>query len=276
GETAFRLVSGAATRWKDLARLKRHRDRLAPDTSVADVTSAEAVIGVMGPMSRGLLQSLTSADLSSNAFPFATSTRIDVGMAEVRATRMSFVGELGFELSIPAEFAEAVYENLIEAGAAFGLAHAGHLALNACRLEKGYCHWGHDIGPDDTPLEAGLSFAVAWEKCSGFIGREALLAERERGLARRLMMFAVEGAGPLLIHDEPIYRDGVLVGSTTSGGRGFRVNETLCMAYIGCARGTPKRDMLEGRYQISVAGERFTLRPLARPPYDPDAIRLRG
>jgi len=272
GETAFRLVSGAATRWKDLAWLRRHRDRLDLRAEIADVTSAEAVIGVMGPGSREMLQSLTSADLSREAFPFATAKRIDLDMAEVLATRMSFVGELGFELSMAAEFAETVHAALIDAGAG----HAGHLALDACRLEKGFRHWGHDIGPEDTPLEAGLSFAVAWEKPSDFIGREALLAQRERGVSRRLLMFALDGADPLLLHDEPVYRDGALAGHTTSGGRGFRVEKTLCMAYVACAPGMSKRDLLKGDYQISVADERFPLRPLARPAYDPDAIRLRG
>jgi 4-methylaminobutanoate oxidase (formaldehyde-forming) len=276
GEADFRVTSGAATRHKDMAWITRHRDAMGLDATVHDATSAEAVIGVMGPKSRPLLQSLTSADLSAEAFPFAASRRITLAMAEVRATRVSFVGELGWELTIPVEFAAGVYEALLGAGGPFGLAHAGHFALDSCRLEKGYRHWGHDIGPGDTPLEAGLSFAVAWDKRSGFLGRDALLAQRDSGLSRRLVSFAVGDAHPLVLHDEPIYRDGALVGRTTSGGRGFRVGKSLCMGYVACEPRTPKSALLEGNYEIGVAGERFALRPLARAPYDPTAARLRG
>lgn len=276
GEVEFRLVSGAASRWKDISWICRRRDLLGLDATVTDVTSAETVIGVMGPLSRRLLQTVSGADLSPDAFPFSTSRRIDIGMAEVRATRMSYVGELGWELYVPIELVWTVYAALIEAGEPIRLGHAGHLALDGCRLEKGFRHWGHDIGPDDTPLEAGLGFAIAWDKSSGFVGRGALLAQRQSGPCRRLMHFAVEGAQPLVLHDEPIYRDGALVGRTTSGGRGFRVGETLCMGYVFCEAGTAKRAMMDGAYEIGVAGARFPLRPLAQPPYDPDAVRLRG
>jgi 4-methylaminobutanoate oxidase (formaldehyde-forming) len=276
GETAFRIVSGAATRRKDLAWITRQRERLELQVGIHDATSAECALGVMGPRSRALLQGLSDTDLSPGAFPFAASRRIGIGMAEVRASRVSFAGELGWELYIPAEFAGCVYEALLEAGAAHGLAHAGHFALDSCRIEKGFRHWGHDIGPEDTPLEAGLAFAVAWDKPSGFIGRDALLRLREKGPERHLMMFAVEGAEPLLLHDEPIYRDGRLVGRTTSGALGFRTGLGLCMGYVRCPPGTSRRDLLNGSYEIGVAGERYLLRPLARPPYDPAGARMRG
>ena len=142
-------------------------------------------------------------------------------------------------------FSDVVYVLLPIWSEAFGLSHAGHFALDSCRLEKGYRHWGHDIGPDDTPLEAGLSFAVAWNKPSGFLGRDALLAQRDSGLSRRLLSFAVEDAHPLVLHDEPIYRDGALVGRTTSGGRGFRVGKSLCMGYVACEPMTPKSALLK-------------------------------
>ena len=174
GENDFRVVSGAATRWKDLAWISRQRDRLGLTTGVFDATSAEVVLGIMGPQSRALLQRLSNADLSSTAFPYSTSRLIDLDMATIRATRVSFVGELGWELYIPVEYAFSVYQALIEAGQSFGLTHAGHFSLDACRLEKGFRHWGHDIGPEETPLEAGLSFAIAWNKPEGFIGHDAL------------------------------------------------------------------------------------------------------
>jgi 4-methylaminobutanoate oxidase (formaldehyde-forming) len=177
---------------------------------------------------------------------------------------------------MPVEFAETVYEALLEAGAPLGLALAGFFSLDSCRLEKGYRHWGHDIGPEETPLEAGLSFAVAWDKPSGFLGREAVLKLRERGIARRLMLFAVNDEHPLLLHDEPIYRDGKLVGRTTSGGRGFRTGLSLCFAYVTCEANAPKSAAFAGRYEIGVAGKRYGLRPLQQAPYDPTGARLRS
>ena len=278
GENDFRVISGAATRCKDLAWIKHQCDRLGLTAEVFDATSAEVVLGLMGPQSRTLLQSLSETDLSNTAFPFATSKLIDVGMATLRATRVSFVGELGWELYIPTEYAFSVYQALIVAGEAFGLAHTGHLALDACRLEKGFRHWGHDIGPEETPLEAGLSFVVAWDKPNGFIGRDALLKQRETGVSKRLLMFQVNrnNPQPLLLHDEPIYCDGKLVGCTTSGSRGFRTDLSLCMGYVSCESGTAKSDLLQNNYEIGVAGERFRLEPLKRPPYDPDGSRMRS
>jgi 4-methylaminobutanoate oxidase (formaldehyde-forming) len=270
GETVFRIVSGAATRWKDLAWLHRHRRDLAAE--VCDATSAEAVIGVVGPDSRELLQKLTDADLSNVAFPFGASREISLGPAGVRLTRVSFTGELGYEVYVPNELARTVYDAI----AAHGPAHAGHYALDCCRIEKGFRHWSHDIGPEETPLEAGLGFAVAWEKPGGFLGREALLRQREAGVTRRLLHFALpDGARPLLLHDEPIYRGGKLVGRTTSGNRGFRTGLSLALGFVACESGMASRDLL-GRYEIGVAGERFAATALARAPYDPDGQRLRG
>jgi 4-methylaminobutanoate oxidase (formaldehyde-forming) len=156
---------------------------------------------------------------------------------------------------------------------------AGHFCLDACRLEKGFRHWGHDIGPDDTPLEAGLGFAVAWDKPGGFLGRDALLRQKDAGVERRLLQFQVDvdsRAAPLLLHDEPIYRDGEPVGRTTSGGRGFRTGLTLALGYVATEPGLTRAELLEEPYEIGVAGERFQLSALARAPYDPDGSRLRG
>ncbi|OBQ60973.1 oxidoreductase [Mesorhizobium loti] len=274
GEDTFRVISGAATRQKDLAWIRHHAQDLDLNASVFDLTSSEAVLGVMGPRSRELLQSLTDADLSDAAFPFSTSRRIDIGMTDVRATRVSFVGELGFELYVPVECAQHLLATLAAAGAAHGLVFCGHYALDGCRLEKAYRHWGHDIGPKDTPLEAGLSFAVSWKK-GDFIGREALLAQKAEGVKRRLMHFAVVDANPLLLHDEPIYRDGKLAGLTTSGGLGFRTDLSLCLGYITCEPGETAARMQASRYEIAVAGTRHALRPLDRPPYDPTGARMR-
>lgn len=275
-ENDFRIVSGAATRWKDLAWIKRARDTAGLSAGVFDATSAETVIGVMGPKSRELLQSLSSADLSAASFPYAASREIDIGMAGVRATRISFAGELGWELYIPAEFSEAVYEALAGAGQSLGLGHCGLFGLDACRMEKGFRHWGHDMGPEDTPLEAGLGFAVAWDKLTGFLGRDALFALRDRGISRRLMQFAVDDGSPLLLHDEPLYRDGTLVGRTTSGAKGFRTGKTLCFGYVETDPAETSQAVFEGDYEVGVAGECYVVTPLRRPPYDPDGARMRG
>ncbi len=273
-EDRFWVVGGAATRRKDFTFLKR---AIGPVTrvSVTDMTSAYAVLGVMGPASRDLMAAVSPDDLSRDAFPFASARSIEIGYARVLAARVSFAGELGWELTIPAEFAPHVFEHLSSAGADFGLTLAGHYCLDACRLENGFRHWGHDMGPEDTPLEAGLGFAVAWDKPGGFVGREALLKQRATGPARRLLLFKVEGH-PLLLHDEPIYRAGRLIGRSTSGGRGFRTGLSLCFGTIDCAEGETRADLLADKYEISVADERFALIPLARPAYDPDGARMRG
>ena len=138
-----------------------------------------------------------------------------------------------------------------------------------------FTHWGHDIGPDDTPLESGLGFAVAWDKPDGFLGRDALRRRRDEGLSRRLVLFAVEEAHPLLLHDEPIYRDGAPVGLTTSGALGFRTGLPLCLGWISVDPDEASAEIFTGRYEVNVAGERFALKPLRRPPYDPDGTRMR-
>ena len=275
GATHFRVTSGAATRQKDLAWIRRHADDAGMDVVVSDVTSSEAVLAVMGPRSRQLLQSLTDVDLSDTAFPFSTSRLVDIGLVNIRATRVSFVGELGFELYVAAELAESLLASITEAGKAFDLSYCGHYALDGCRLEKGYRHWGHDIGPKETPLEAGLGFAIDWKK-SGFLGEEALRKQRQAGISKRLMHFAVDGANPLLLHDEPIYRDGRFAGLTTSGGQGARTGLSLCLGYVASDPGETRDQLMSSTYEIAVAGERYRLKPLAQAPYDATGARLRS
>lgn len=275
GETHFRVTSGAVTRQKDLAWISHHASDRGCDAVVSDVTSSEAVLAIMGPRSRDLLQNLTDDDLSDAAFPFSTSRRIHIGMVDLRATRVSFVGELGFELYVDTEFAEHLLKTISEAGKHHGLVACGHYALDGCRLEKGYRHWSHDIGPKETPLEAGLGFAVAWQK-SGFLGEEVVRRQKAEGVTKRLMHFAVDGANPLLLHDEPIYRDGRFAGLTTSGNFGPRTGLSLCLGYVGHELGEPREALLKSTYEIAVAGERHRLRPLAEAPYDAAGSRLRS
>jgi 4-methylaminobutanoate oxidase (formaldehyde-forming) len=242
--------------------------------TLTDVTSASTVLGVMGPRSRELLSRLTDADLSSAAFPFGTAREIELGHAMVWATRITYVGELGWELSVPTEQATGVYDDLVAAGQDVGLRHAGYHAMDSLRLEKGYRSWGHDIGPDDTPLEAGLGFAVAWPKAA-FTGREALLRQREAPLGRRLVVFALDEPEPLLLGDEPIWRDGELVGRITSGAYGHTLGRSVGLGYVAHPGGVDAAFVRTGRWELEIATERFSARAALEPLYDPTSARVR-
>ena len=229
----------------------------------------------MGPGSRTLLSQLTDADLSNGAFPFGTSREIELGYARVRASRITYVGELGWELYVPTEFAAGVYEAIASAGAGAGLVHAGYHAMNSLRMEKGYRHWGHDIADEDSPLQAGLAFAVAFGKRDGFVGREALLAQKGQGLKRRLVQFALEDPEPLVYHNEPIWRDGQLVGRVTSGAYGHTLGRSLCMGYVSADPALAPEHLLAGSYEIEVACKRYSARASLKPFYDPSSARIK-
>ncbi len=275
-EDSFLIVSGCATQTRDFNYLCR---AIPPDAAAVavDVSAAYAVLGLMGPESRALLRELTDADLGTAAFPFGTSRVIDLGYARVRASRITYVGELGYELYIATEFAQGVYDALVAAGSAFGLKLAGYHALNSLRIEKAYRHWGHDITDEDTPLEAGLGFALAWDKPQRFLGREALLRQRRDGLRRRLAGFALETPERLLYHNEPIWRDGVLVGKISSGMFGHTLGVALGLGYLERAGDEPitAEWIGSGRYEIEVAAERVPARVSLRPFYDPAGERVK-
>ncbi len=274
-EDSWLIVSSCATQTRDFAWLCRSIPQDAHAVAV-DVSSAYAVLGLMGPQSRELLATLTDADLSNSAFPFGASRLIDLGYARVRASRITYVGELGYELYIPTEFAPAVFDVLIQGGAAFGLRLAGYHAMNSLRIEKAYRHWGHDISDEDTPLEAGLGFAIAWDKAGGFVGRDALLKQRAAGVRRRLVTLALERSEPLLYHNEPIWRDGRLVGKTTSGMFGHTLGWPLALGYVANGGEPVSPEWLAaGRYEIEVAAERFPARVTLRPFYDPASERVK-
>ncbi len=271
-ETKFLVVGYGTAQRKDLAWLER---QLKGDGSVAltDITSSMGVLGVMGPRSRDLLSQVSSADFSNDAFPFATSQEIDLGYARIRASRITYMGELGWELYAPSDQALHVYETIVAAGEDHGLRHAGLLAMGSLRMEKGYREWGHDVTPDDTPLEAGLGFAVCWDKPGGFLGRDRLLEQKEKGLARRLVHFALDDPEPLLLHDEPIWRDGELVGRITSGAYGHSLGKSLGMGMVE-GPGLLAKELRASSFEIEIAGERFKARPSVRPFFDPKGLRL--
>jgi 4-methylaminobutanoate oxidase (formaldehyde-forming) len=269
-EQSFLIVTAAETEVRDFSWLEQH----IPDSAhcvLTNVTSAMGVISLMGPRSRELLQSLTPADMAHEAFPFASSQEIELGYAIVRASRITFVGELGWELYVPTEFMLGVYDEIVAAGDSVGLVHAGYHALNSLRMEKGYRHWSHDITDEDTPLEAGLAFTVRFDKSDGFIGRDALLKQKETGVGRQLLQFQLQDPDPLLYHNEPIWRDDELVGHVTSGAYGHTLGGCIGLGYVSNDSG----DVLQGDYEIEVAGTRFAADASLRPMYDPDNERIR-
>jgi len=229
---------------------------------------------VMGPSSRALLSRVTDADLSHASFPFLSAQSIGIGQTTVRAVRITYVGELGLELHVPTEQTALVYDTLMTAGKDLDVANAGHYAINSLRLEKGYRAWGADISPDDTPLEAGLAFAVAWNKPVGFTGREALLQQRKTGVKRRLVIFVLDGPAPVLWGSEPILRDGTVVGYTSSGTYGHTLGAAVGLGYVKNADGVTEEFVKAGRYQINVNGELCSAKAFLRPPYDPERKRI--
>ncbi len=276
-ETTFLVMSAAVDQARDLAYLRRHIPADA-HCFATDVTSGWSVVNVQGPRSRELLTRVSPADFSNEAFPYMTWREIELGYAIVRAVRATYAGELGYEIHAPTEMVQHVYDTLIAASDGLGLRHAGYHALNSLRLEKAYRHMGHDITDEDSPLEGGLGFAVAWDKAGGFTGRDALLRQREAGLRRRLVTFELEDPEPLLYHNEPIWRDGVLVGKTTSGWYGHTLGHAIGMGYVeaGAPGEATAEWLLGGSYELEIATERFAARPSLRPPYDPTGARVRA
>jgi 4-methylaminobutanoate oxidase (formaldehyde-forming) len=279
GETAFLVVTSAACAVRDFAWLQRH----IPDGArcvAMDVSSGEACLAVMGPRARDLLQPLTTASLSNDAFPFGTARTIELGMAHVRAHRITYVGELGWELYMPAEFARHVFETVHEAGRPLGLRLVGVHAMDSLRIEKAYRHFGHDIGDEDHVLEAGLGFAVKPEKRRGalgdFIGRDAVLRKREAGLARRLAQFKLADPEPLLFHAEPIILRGEVVGYISSAAFGHTLGGAVGLGYVPCAPGAAARDIVAQSFEVEVAGRRIPATASFSPLYDPRGERIRA
>ena len=269
-ENDFRIITSGETEVRDFDYLTRHLDRDAR-VHLVNETSACAVLSVMGPRSREVLQALTPDDLSHAAFPFATSRDIELGYTRVRASRITYVGELGFELTIATEFALGIYEIL----AAQGIRHAGYHALNSLRLEKAYRHWGHDIGDEDTPFDAGLMFVVRPDKAGGFIGRDALLRQVEGGRRRALVQFRLLDPTPLLYHNEPVFRDGALVGYITSGMYGYTLGGAVGLGYVADPDGIDDAWLAAGQFEVEVAGTRWPACASLTPLYDPDNRRVR-
>jgi Glycine cleavage system T protein (aminomethyltransferase) len=271
-ETAFLLVVPGATLQRDLAWLRKHAgDAFAV---ITDVTAAESVLCLMGPKSRELIRRVSPNDFSNEANPFGTWQEIEIGMSLARAHRVTYVGELGWEIYVPTDQAAHVFETIEAAGADLGLKLCGLHALDSCRIEKAFRHFGHDITDEDHVLEAGLGFAVKTAK-PDFIGRDAVLRKREAGLSRRLLQFRLRDPEPLLFHNEAIVRDGAIVGTITSGNYGHQLGGAIGLGYVACA-GESEAELLASTYEIEIAGERFPADASLKPMYDPKAERVRA
>jgi 4-methylaminobutanoate oxidase (formaldehyde-forming) len=274
GEDRFLLVSSAVFQARDKAWIESHL-RAQDNVVLVDVTSAYAVLSVQGPGSRTLLTRLTDTDLCNEAFPFATSQEIDLGCARVIASRLSFVGELGWELFIPTEFAPGVFDAIVEVGSELGLRHVGYHAMEHLRCERGYREFGLDLTPDDTPFEAGLGFVVKMNKPGGFLGREALLARQGQARTRRLVLFKLADPEPELYREELILLDDRIVGNLSSGAFGYTLGASVGMGYVHHPDGVT-RDLVEnGSFAIEVAGTRYPAEASLEPFYDPRGGRVR-
>ncbi|MHA0286685.1 GcvT family protein [Mycobacterium sp. C3-094] len=278
GAEEFLVVSGAASTERDKDHVRRNLPDTVTDAHIVDVTSAYAVFGVMGPRSRELLAQLTDADLSDAAFVFGTSRTLSLGYATVRATRITYVGELGWELYVPAEFAVGVYEDLMRVGADVEVARGGYYALESLRLEKGYRAFGRELSPSENPVEAGLLFACKLGTDIDFLGRAAVEEARRRGPTRKLAGFRVESDEPMLWGGELILRDGVVAGQATSAAWGETTGACVGLAYLRAADGSVvDADWVRaGDYEISVGSRRYPVSVSLRPLHDPAGDRIRG
>ncbi len=271
-ELAFLVVTPAATRLADETWMRRNQGDF--NVVITDVTAGEGVLAVMGPNARKLLQAVSPNDFSNATNPFGTAQEIELGMGLARVHRVTYVGELGWEVYVSSDMAAHAFEVLHAAGRERDLKLCGMHMMDAGRIEKGFRHFGHDITCEDHVLEAGLGFAVKADK-PDFIGRAAVLAKKESGLARRLVQFKLTDAEPLLYHNEPVLRNGEVVSFLTSGVYGHHVGAAMGMAYIPCA-GESVADVLGATYEIDVMGTRVKAEASLRPFYDPTGERAKA
>ena len=271
-ETAYLVVTPAMTRLADETRLRRHvGDRRVV---ITDVTAGEGVLAVMGPKSRELLNKVSPADFSNAVNPFGTAQEIEIGMGLARAHRVSYVGELGWEIYVSADMAGHVFEMLMEAGQDVGLKLCGMHMMDSCRIEKAFRHFGHDITCEDNVIDAGLGFAVDLSK-EEFIGKAAVAARKESGPESRMVQFLLEDPEPLLFHNEPVIRDGEYVGYLSSGNYGHHLGAAVGMGYVPC-KGESAQDVLGSTYEIDVMGTKVKAKASLKPMYDPKSERVKA
>ena len=270
-ETAYLVVTPAATRLADQTWMMRNKG--AFNVVITDVTAGEAVLAVMGPNARKLLEMVSPNDFSNATNPFGTAQEIELGMGLARAHRVTYVGELGWEVYVSADMAGHTFETLWEAGQNLNAKLCGMHMMDSCRIEKGFRHFGHDITCEDHVLEAGLGFAVKTEK-PNFIGRDAVMRKKETGLNTRMVQFKLTDSEPLLYHNEPVIRDGKIVGYLSSGNYGHHLGAAVGLGYVPCS-GETALDLLASTYEIDVAGTRVAAEASLRSIYDPSGARAK-
>ncbi|MCP5085812.1 MAG: FAD-dependent oxidoreductase [Rhodobacteraceae bacterium] len=273
-EDQYMVYSSAGVHFRDMNWMQNHI-RGDQHVTLTELTAAYSVLNVQGPNSRGLLETLSGADLSNEAFPFLTAQEIEIGYAIIRAKRMTFVGELGWELQIPSEFVQDVYDIIIKAGQAFGLVEAGYHTLEHLRCERAYREYGLDLAPDDTPIEAGLGFIVKMDKPGGFIGRDALVPQKGQTLTKRMVNFKLKDSEPALFHDELIWMNGVRVGYLSSGAYGFNLGSAVGMGYVKHPDGVTADTINSAEFEIEIACERFAAEASLKSFYDPTGARVK-
>ena len=271
-DDCFLFVVPAATLVRDLSWLNRHKENF--HVVITDVTASEAVLVLMGPNSRNLLSEISPNKLDNNNHPFGSAKEIEIGYGIARAHRISYVGELGWELYVGSDQACHIFEVLREAGEKYDLSLCGLHSLDSCRIEKGYRHFGHDITDEDHVLEAGLGFAVKKEK-EDFIGKDAVIKKDNNGLSKYLYQFQLEDPDLMLFHNEPIYRDGELVSYLTSGNYGHFFGNAIGMGYIPLKKETI--DSVErSSFHIEIAGTMAKASISSRPLYDPLSKKIKA
>jgi 4-methylaminobutanoate oxidase (formaldehyde-forming) len=280
GDEEFLVITGHPSQVRDRGWFQAHLEP-AWHVQCHDVTANYGMFSLSGPRARDILAALTDADVSNDALPFGAARFIDLGYGRAWVLRRSFLGEFGFEIYPTTDLCRHIYEELLKAGAAHGLMNAGFLAMNHCRVEKGFAHFGHDIGEEDSPFDAGLGFAVAMDKPGGFIGMEALRRQRQKGppqtrLVNLRLREATLQAGPYLLRGEPLWRGDEIVGYVTSGAWGFRLGGSFGMGFVRNIAGIDTAWLQEGGFDVDVAGIRHPVQLQTSGYYDPRGLRQRG
>lgn len=268
-ENAYILITPAATVQRELAWMRKHLGHAS--VVITDVTAAEAAFAIMGPNSRQLLECISGANFSNDAFPFGTHQEIEIGMGLARAHRVTYVGELGWEVYVSADMAGHVFESILEQDPTL----AGMHVLDSCRIEKAFRHFGHDITDEDHVLEAGLGFAVDLNK-DEFIGKQAVLEKKSTGLCNRMIQLQLKDPSPLLYHNEPLIRDGQIVSFLTSGNYGHHLGSAIGMGYVPIELGEKVSETLGSSFEVEIAGERYEAIASVKPLYDPKAERTKA
>jgi glycine cleavage system T protein len=272
----FLVIGADVIHRRMIAWLERHR-RADEFVTITDMTTARTLLSVQGPRSRELLSRLTTADLSNEAFPYMRARDIDVAMGEALAIRVTYLGELGWELHIPNDVAVHVYDALIDAGRDLGLRHAGLGALNSLRLEKAYRDYGLDIDNEDTLLDVDLAFTIAWDKPTGFIGKDALVKQRDSGVrTSRMVQVLVQDPEPLLYGHEQLYRDGEHVGEVRNGAYGHTLGGGVGLAIVERDDDITDGFLASGSWELDIVGRRYPVAVSLAPMYDPTRARIKS